>query len=281
MSVETEQLQAWIGREERGSVRVDPATVSHMAALLDWQRPPQPGDPLPCLWHWLFLAQPARSSDIGHDGHPVPGGFLPKLPLWRRMWAGSRLQFGAVIRIGETIDRLSSIEDVKLKNGKSGPLAFVTVRHEISVEGRAVIEELQDIAYRDPSPRVPSAPAPHEPNPAPQFSRVISPHPVLLFRYSALTFNAHRIHYDRDYAVRDEGYPGLVVQAPLTATLLLDLVGRGCPDAQIEALHFRALKPLFDLQPFSIHGRREGREASLWAEAPDGAVALTMKTRLR
>jgi 3-methylfumaryl-CoA hydratase len=168
----------------------------------------------------------ARHSEIGPDGHPKRGGFLPPVPLPRRMWAGSRLTFVQPVRVGDALTRESRILDVSGKEGRTGHLVFVTVRHDYSLASGLAITEEHDIVYRD-NPQ-PGQPAP-KPTPAPtdsQFSREIVPDPVLLFRYSALTFNGHRIHYDRSYVTEVEGYPGLIVHGPLIATLLLDLLRR-------------------------------------------------------
>jgi 3-methylfumaryl-CoA hydratase len=281
MAIDLENLRSSIGHEERGSVLLDLASVHRMAAMLDRPVAPNAGDVLPCLWHWMFTTLPVRACDLGKDGHAATGSFLPGIPLPRRLWAGSRLQFKVPIRIGDTIARRSSIIDVRLKEGRSGPLVFVTLRHEISVAGTLAIEEEQDLVYRDrPSAGAPVA-AQTGIDATSQFSRVVVPDSVLLFRYSALTFNAHRIHYDRRYAAEEEGYPGLVVHAPLTATLLLELLSRERSDAQVESLRFQAIQPLFDLRPLSLHGHLADRDATLWADAPEGGVAISMQLRLR
>jgi 3-methylfumaryl-CoA hydratase len=281
MAIDLKELRDSIGREERGSVELDLASVRRMAAMLDREAPLCAGNALPCLWHWIFAAPAARARDLGEDGHALTGSFLPRIPLPRRLWAGSRLQFKAPIRIGDSIVRRSSIVDVRAKEGRSGPLVFVTLRHEISVGDTLAIDEEQDLVYRDHSPASAPSGARAPLDVIPQFSREVVPDPVLLFRYSALTFNSHRIHYDRRYAVEEEGYPGLVVHAPLTATLLLDLLSRERKDAQVESLHFQAIQPLFDLQPFSLHGHLADGGAMLWARARGAGVALSMQLRLR
>jgi 3-methylfumaryl-CoA hydratase len=210
------------------------------------------------------------------------GGFLPPVPLPRRMWAGSRIEFHHPLRVGADVSRRSSITKVSAKEGRSGTLVFVTVRHEIATAGNAAITEEQDIVYRNP-------PQPGEPAVAPEAAsadhawvREIRPDDVLLFRYSALTFNGHRIHYDRRYVTEVEGYPGLVVHGPLIATLLLDLLRRHRPDATVSRFAFRAIKPLFDVAPFFVCGRRNdgGNTIALWAKDGDGRLAMEASAEL-
>jgi 3-methylfumaryl-CoA hydratase len=215
------------------------------------------------------------------DGHPKRGGFLPPVPLPRRMWAGSRIDFHAPLRIGQALERRSCIDDVRLKEGRSGPLVFVNVRHEIRADGQLAVTDRHDIVYRE-------APQPGEAGPAvmaapehAQWTRRIEPDDVLLFRYSALTFNGHRIHYDRRYVTSVEGYPGLVVHGPLIATLLLDLLRRELPDAAVTQFSFKAVSPIFDVAPFHVCGRRdEAHTVTLWARTPDGHLAMDASARL-
>jgi 3-methylfumaryl-CoA hydratase len=269
-------LRDWIGRSE---TRHDTATLQPVAALiatLDRDDPqPQVGDPLPALWHWLYFLPLAPAREISEDGHPKRGGFLPPVPLPRRMWAGGRLEFTRPLRIGDAIERTSRILDVTTKSGRSGSLVFVTVRHEVSdTQGLALSEE-HDIVYRDPPQPGASAPTP---TPAPSnhtFSREIAPDPVLLFRYSALTFNGHRIHYDRSYVTEVEGYPGLIVHGPLIATLLMDLARRQYPQAQVRKFAFKAVRPLFDIHRFTVCGREESPgHLALWARDHEGMLAM-------
>ncbi|HEX6005650.1 MAG TPA: MaoC family dehydratase N-terminal domain-containing protein, partial [Burkholderiales bacterium] len=238
--------------------------------------PPRDGDPLPPLWHWLYFLPLHRQSAIGPDGHAKRGDFLPPVPLPRRMWAGGRFTFTAPLRVGERIGRKSQIVGVTSKQGRSGPLVFVVVRHQIlGSSGVAIVEE-HDIVYRgDAAPgERPPQPPPAPPDAA--WSREIRPDPVLLFRYSALTFNGHRIHYDRSYVTEVEGYPGLVVHGPLIATLLTDLLRRRRPDARIAAFWFRAVSPLFDTAPFLVGGQpsAEGSSIRLWAANAAGGLAM-------
>ncbi len=267
--MDIDHLKQWIGRME---TRVDTITAGPMAALsatLDREDPlPGIGDSVPPLLHWLWFWDTHRQSELGPEGHAKTGGFLPSVPLPRRMWAGGRFEFQRPLRVGETVTRVSRIADVRAKQGRTGNLVFVTMRHEI---GDAITEE-QDIVYRDHSKTDAAAlAAPDDP----AWTRTIVPDDALLFRYSALTFNAHRIHYDRRYATEVEGYPGLVVHGPLIATLLLDLVRRNLPDARVMRFEFRAVRPLFDIAPFVVCGRSEGNAIRLWARDEAGTLAMS------
>lgn len=214
--------------------------------------------------------------DIDVDGHPKRGGFLPPVALPRRMWAGGRLRFDAEMHVGEELRRQSTIAKVDVKQGRSGSMVFVTVDHEIAGPNGIVLHEQHDIVYRDApvsgTPAVAAALAPTDEH----FRRTITPDAALLFRFSALTFNAHRIHYDRAYATEVEQYPGIVVHGPLIATCLVDLVRCEIPDARIKAFSFKAVSPLFDIHPFTVCARREtdGRVA-LWARNHLGQLAMT------
>ncbi|MCW5773970.1 MAG: MaoC family dehydratase N-terminal domain-containing protein, partial [Rhodospirillaceae bacterium] len=177
------------------------------------------------------------------------------------------------LRIGRAVTRISEITDVAMKEGRTGPLAFVTVRHAIADDdGDCVVEE-QNLVYRDP-PRPGDAAAPEQPPAESDFHRIVTPDPVMLFRFSALTFNGHRIHYDQPYATAVEGYAGLVVHGPLLAILLLDLVRRERPGAVLSGFSFRAFRPVFDTSPFRIAGRADGGRVALWAEDNGGALAM-------
>lgn len=274
-------LKEWIGRSEEVS---DIATATPYAALsATFDRPaerPAAGTPLPGLWHWLYFLPLHRQSEIGPDGHAKRGGFLPPVPLPRRMWAGSRFRFDEALRIGAVLRKVSTVTRVEHKEGRTGDLVFVTVRHEIGPAGAVHVEEEHDIVYR--AAATPGAPAP-TPARAPEdsaFSRVIRPDPVLLFRYSALTFNGHRIHYDQPYATGVEGYPGLVVHGPLIATLLLDLLRRKRPETQVTGFRFRNLATLYATEAFSVHGAPGAGGVRLWARRGDGAMAMEATAEL-
>lgn len=276
MKLDIEQMRSWVGRTETLDDQATMAPLRGLTAALDCVGAPlRLGDPIPLAWHWLYFLPMAQQSAIGVDGHPNRGGFLPPVPLPRRMWAGSRLQFLAPLRSGQSLERKSRIDDVQVKEGRTGPLVFVKLHHEIRGDGVLAVLEEQDIVYRnmpEPGEPVPAAVA------APQnasWSRRIVPDNVLLFRYSALTFNAHRIHYDQQYATEVEGYPGLVVHGPLIATLLLDLLRRQLPDARAKTFSFRAVKPLFNTAPFVVCGRQQDAETvKLWACTEDGHLAM-------
>jgi 3-methylfumaryl-CoA hydratase len=276
--LDTEDLQRWVGRTETRSDVVDARPVTLLSATLDRDDPaPRRGDPLPPLWHWLYFLPAYRESEVGPDGHAKRGGFLPPVPLPRRMWAGSRIEWQRPLAIGDEISRLSRIVSVVPKSGRSGALVFVVVRHEVANAAGTALTEEHDIVYREPAAPGMEAggAAANTPPAAAEWRRRIVPDDVLLFRYSALTFNSHRIHYDRRYVTGVEGYPGLVVHGPLLATLLVDLLRRQRPEATLKRFEFRALAPLFDIAPFDVCGRPEddGR-VSLWAQGADGALAM-------
>ncbi len=283
-----DDLSAWIGRRETREDVIAPGQAERLAATLDWDAPPPgPGEALPPAWHWLYFLDAHRQSRLGPDGHGARGDFLPPVALPRRMWAGGRLAFHRPLPIGARARRVSEIVSITPKTGRGGALVFVTVRHTISeIDGDAAhapaIVEEHDIVYRE-APRG-DAPAP-APIPAPgaaRWRRAVTPDPVLLFRYSALTFNGHRIHYDRTYATETEGYPGLVVHGPLIATLLLDLLRREGPGRAIAAFDYRARAPLFDTDAFAVCGMpgTDGEdEALVWAEGEGGGVAMEGRAR--
>lgn len=277
MAIDINHLKTWIGKTEETLDVVTAAPLAGYAAMLDRPDPyPKPGDVLPPSCHWLYFLPQAQQSDIGEDGHPRRGGFLPPVDLPRRMWAGSRLEFLKPVRVGDDIRRVSTISNVTHKHGKTGDLVFCVVRHEISNDqGLAIVDE-HDIVYRDEAdpnaPPPPGVPAPEEA----VWSRQIEPDSVLLFRYSALTFNGHRIHYDRSYVTEVEGYPGLIVHGPLIATLLMDLCRREQPDGWLNKFSFRAVSPLFDIASFQINGQpgSDATSARLWASKEDGSLAM-------
>ena len=276
MTVDAEQLKAWKGRSETATDVITAAPVRMLRATLDL--PPDDGEAeLPPLWHWLYFLPSARQSELGPDGHARRGGFLPPVPLPRRMWAGGQVEFFSGLRLGDEVRRVSTIDDVKLKAGRTGELCFVRVRHEIGSPRGLALREFHDIVYR-PEP-VPGAPEPaYEAAPASVLARRVVPDDVMLFRYSALTFNGHRIHYDRRYVTEVEGYPGLVVHGPLMATLLAGLAGRQFVGRTARAFSFRALKPVFDLHPFEACGRPDGADAAdLWIRDHAGHKAMAAR----
>jgi 3-methylfumaryl-CoA hydratase len=252
--------------------------VAALSATLDREDPePQLGDPLPPLWHWLFFLDRHRASELGPDGHARRGGLLPPISLPRRMWAGSRFEFRRPLLVGDQMTRETRVIDIKEKQGRSGPLVFVVVRHEISNAAGVAVAEEHDIVYRDHGYGAPPQAAPADA----AWERTIQPDDVLLFRYSALTFNAHRIHYDRRYATEVEEYPGLVVHGPLIATLLMDLLRRNQPGANVARFSFRAVSPLFDTGPFTVCGKPEGKAIALWAKDSAGNLAMSAEAGLK
>jgi 3-methylfumaryl-CoA hydratase len=275
MTDTTETYAAWIGRTETVEEDIGAAPAQAAAATFDDTTTPLGnGAALPPLWHWFYFLPKSPQSRLGEDGHPQRGGFMPPIPYPRRMFAGARLRFHRPLIIGETARREGVIRNVVLKSGRSGSLAFVTVGYQFYQQGELRIEEEQDIVYREPGPPVPAPPT-VELLPAPEgaLSRVVTPDTRLLFRFSALTFNAHRIHYDRPYAMSEEGYPGLVVHGPLTAVLLCELV-RHVATQRIVGFSFRGQAPLFDLAPFRLVGIPSEGRVELEAQGPDGKTAL-------
>jgi 3-methylfumaryl-CoA hydratase len=270
-----EHLKSWIGTREEITDTLCAAPLAGLAACLDHDTPPWAAGTVPPLGHWLYFLPRALHRDIAADGHPHRGGFLPPVPLPRRMWAGGDLSFPQPLHVGDTVRRISRIKDVSHKSGRSGPMVFVAVEHEIHSEAGIVLREIHDIVYRQPAQPGDAPPPPVAPPLPARWQRVITPDAVLLFRYSALTFNGHRIHYDRDYCRQTEGYPGLVVHGPLTATLLADLFLRHNPGARVTGFRFRAKRPLFDIHPFTLCGAPIAGGALLWALDHSGAVAMS------
>ena len=272
-------LKDWIGRSEEVSDIATATPYAALSATFDREavRPPV-GTALPALWHWLYFLPLHKQSEIGPDGHAKRGGFLPPVPLPRRMWAGSQFEFHKPLRIGDAMTRTSTIHDVTEKTGRTGPLVFVKVRHEIRREGEldVALTEFHDIVYRE-------APKPEDVAPPPKAAPASStwekewvPDDVLLFRYSALTFNGHRIHYDRKYVTEIEGYPGLIVHGPMIATLLLDLLRHQMPDAEVVRYEFRAIRPVFDISHFFVCGepQADGKTIRLWAKDHEGWLTM-------
>lgn len=280
--MDIDALKQWIGRTQTVVDQVTLTPLKALSATLDRADPePQSGQPIPPCWHWLYCLPLHPHSELGTDGHPLRGGFLPPVPLPQRMWAGSTIEFTRALCVGESIVKSSRIVDVTFKQGRAGSLVFVRVRHKIAGPTGLAVTEEQDIVYREsagleksvrPSPPAPHIPAPH----IYDWSREIQPDDVLLFRFSALTFNAHRIHYSHRYVSEMERYPGLVVHGPLIALLLLDLLRRHMPIAQVTHFSFRSVKPTYDVTPFQLCGRRgaDGNTVYLWAQHLDGHLAM-------
>jgi 3-methylfumaryl-CoA hydratase len=276
-------LQDWVRRSEIVNDIATATPYAALAATLDWpeqaqEQRPAAGTALPYLWHWLYFLPIYTQSEIGADGHAKRGGFLPPVPLPRRMWAGSDFQFHEPLLVGDTLARTSTIIDVKEKSGRTGNLIFVKVRHEIRRNGaqNVALTEHHNIVYRDAARPGDIAPPPVAAPSEFIWERRIVPDDVLLFRYSALTFNGHRIHYDRKYVTEVEGYPGLIVHGPLIATLLMDLLRRHMPSAQVAKFEFKAIRATFDIHPFSVHGQpsADGKSIHLWGRDHEGWLTM-------
>jgi len=275
-----QQFQEWIGKAQATADTLTIAPMEGLAATLDRDNTAfSLGDTLPPLWHWLYFLAPSKQSELAEDGHPHRGDFLPPIDLPRRMWAGSRLKFIRPLLAGESIQRRSTIKSIKLKQGRSGNLGFVCVAHELSDASGVVLIEEHDIVYRDIPTGKLSAKHALKADEHHDFARTVTPDPVLLFRYSALTFNGHRIHYDRAYAIDAESYPGLVVHGPLLATFLLELFADNYPAATLSGFSFKAIKPVFDTGSFQVYGTKpdDSGSAKLWIA--DNAGNLCMEAR--
>lgn len=263
----TQDLSAWIGRTETSHDRISHNLVKRIAATLS-EPAPGPGDALPLLWHWAFFQDTVDAVGLGSDGHPARGGFLPPADNRNRMWAGSRLEFLSPLRVDAEVSRRSTILNVQEKHGRSGSLLFVTVKHEFVQAGRNVLVEEQDIVYREPTPPKLGG---TEAAPEGAWQETVEPNATLLFRYSAVTYNGHRIHYDWPYATETEGYPGLVVHGPLIATLSLRAFQQANPAARVRRFNFRGLRPLISPDVFEVGGRLlETGKAQVWATAAAG-----------
>lgn len=267
-------LSAWIGRTEEVRDHISRNQVSRIAATLG-EDVPANGKPLPPLWQWCFFQPAIAETGLGQDGHPARGGFLPPADNRNRMWAGGRVEFIAPLRVGADATRVSTITHIEEKSGKTGSLLFVTVQHEYLQDSKLAVREEQDIVYREPSPPKLSS---GEELPAGMWQEEIIPNSTLLFRYSAITFNGHRIHYDWPYATLTEGYSGLVVHGPLIATLNLRAFCRANPSARLRRFEYRGLRPLISPIPFEVSGRviKPGR-AELWA---GNAVGIAQKAEI-
>ncbi len=275
----SEDWTAWIGRTEVVEDDICLAQALAAAATLEPLSSPTAGAALPPLWHWFYFLPRAPQSKLGIDGHPQRGGFIPPIPYPRRMFAGARIRFHQPLLIGQPARREGIIRNISQKTGRTGPLAFVTVGYQIFQNEMLCIEEEQDIVYREPGAPVP-APVPVELPPVTDaITRTVTPDTRLLFRFSALTFNAHRIHYDRPYAQQEEGYPGLVVHGPLVAVLLMELA-RHHTTRPITGFSFRSQAPIFDLAPFRLVARFGEDRVELEAQGPDGATALSATAAL-
>ena len=272
-------FSSWIGNSETEYGIVSAYSANCFTATLDRDDPPfEDGDPLPPAWHYFYFHELVGLAETGEDGHRAKGSFMPPIPYPRRMWAGSKMIFDSPMRIGEKVRKVITIADVTIKEGASGPLCFVTTTEEVFGEDdRLTTTERRTQVYRNAAN--PNAPMP-TPRPAPAeavWSRTVHPSAVMLFRYSALTMNSHRIHYDKDYVRDVEGYPGLLVHGPLTMTMMLDLFRRELPSATVTAFDLRAVSPVYDTLDFTVHGApgEDDGACKLWAMTGEGALAMT------
>lgn len=277
MTEELEKLKRWIGERETSTDYVTIPSVHRLAATLDRDDPmPRPGDVLPYGWHLPLFPRVVRHSQLGPDGHPARGDFLPPVPLPRRMFAGRRVVWHDDLRVGDEVRRDASIKDVVIKSGRSGTMVFVTVNVDISTPRGLAINEEHDVSYRgEPVPGTPPAPPQAAPGKA-LWRRTITPDTVMLFRMSALAFNGHRIHVDHPYVTQVEGYPDLVVPGSLHTLFMFELAREYAPDARFRKITWRNVRPLFVNRPFTVCGEPgEGRTAKLWVVDADQALALS------
>jgi 3-methylfumaryl-CoA hydratase len=273
-NLDIDHLRQWIGRSTAASDVVTAQLVKGLRATLFMEiGEPGPGDAAPWTVHWC-LAQPVfPMSELGPDGHPTRGGFLPPVPLPRRMWAGGELEFLDALRVGDEATRTSRISDVTMKTGSTGVLCFVSVEHLVTTPRGTAIRERQDIVYRELS----TAPAPAKPAAPPPVAKHRESHmadPVLLFRYSALTFNGHRIHYDRDYVTKVEGYPGLIFHGPMQAAFMVEMAARLHGGAAPRKFSYRGLQPLFEGSEFSINANETAGSLELWTANSEGQPTM-------
>ena len=273
----------WIGKQEFANDVISLTPLKALSATLDLEHIElEERSKIRGLWHWLYFLPMHPQKEIGKDGHARRGGFLPPVELPRRMWAGGQFIFHSDISIGDKVKRISTIENIDEKSGRTGPLVFVKIRHEIYIQNKISpsLIEYQDIVYRDKKRESEKDLVPKRADVNSEWFREVAPDEVLLFRYSALTFNGHRIHYDRRYATEEEGYPGLVVHGPLLATLLMDLVYRQLPHVDVKEFRFKALRPIFDLNSFSLHGEPSDslNNIKLWIKDHDGLLAMEAET---
>jgi len=272
------EFNDWVGRSQSVTDVLDPARSNALSVALGGEGDRKTGDAMPLLHHWLYFWDVKPPAALGADGHPAKGGFLPPVPLPRRMWAGGRLNFLKPLLLGSQVTRTSTITAISKKTGRSGTLVFVTVRHELDVGDGIAVSEEQDLVYREPAAG--SVPAPvAAPAPATPWLEQIDPYPVLLFRYSALTMNGHRIHYDKPYAVNEEAYPGLVVHGPLQATLLVRLAASNL-GGSITGFDFRGQQPAFDGLPLYICGEPTEDGATVWTQQGEAKnMVATVRTK--
>ncbi|MFV0278018.1 MAG: acyl-CoA dehydrogenase [Parahaliea sp.] len=273
-------LREWVGRERVVEDELALFPAKGLAALLNRPRLPVAGDVLPIGWQWLYFLDIPGSRETGVDGHPERGGFMPPVPWRRRMWAGGKITVHRPLHLGGAASRRSMIRAVELKHGNSGALVFITVGHEIRQEQHLCLDEEQHIVCCAMPPGQVALPAGQVAPTDAQWSAPVQADPVLLFRFSALTYNAHRIHYDSDYARKEEYYPALLVHGPLLVVLLAESVALQIPERNIRQLAFRAQRPTFVDTPFTVNGKLEGEQARLWTATHEGFAGMTATASL-
>jgi 3-methylfumaryl-CoA hydratase len=273
--LDLDHLRQWIGRSTEASDIVTAQLARGLRATLFQEiGEPKPGDAAPFTTHWC-LAQPVfPMSMLGPDGHPTRGGFLPPVPLPRRMWAGGELEFLDTLRVGDDTKRASRIADVTMKTGSTGVLCFVSVEHVVTTPRGVAIRERQDIVYRDISTTPPAANKAPTPAPVAKHRETHVSDPVLLFRYSALTFNGHRIHYDRDYVTNVEGYPGLIFHGPLQAALIVEFAAKLHHGQPPKKFSYRGVQPLFEGSEFSVNANDTAAGMELWTANAEGQPTM-------
>ena len=269
------KLQDWVGNQEKRSELIHQQSLNGFAALMD-ENGPAPAI-VPPGGHWMYFLPTDKQSRLAHDGHAFKGDFLPPVELPRRMWAGGRLTFHRELKAGDLAEKTSTIKSVIPKEGSSGALVFVTVEHQVTNANGLCITEEHDIVFRAAPTSDSGAQKKLQPAPTDgQWDETVTPDPVLLFRYSALTFNGHRIHYDRDYCLNEEGYPGLIVHGPLLGTLLMRLAVKNMGGRALKKFSFRNYSPIFDTAPFKITGKAGNQgDCTVWVAGPEGELAVS------
>jgi 3-methylfumaryl-CoA hydratase len=278
MTIDIEPLRKQLGRKIEDEDVVTRAPIKAMLATFDRQeKVPEEGEPIAPGWHLLYLHSYARRAQLSRDGAAAEGGVLPKIPMPRRMYAGSTFTFSGDIRVGDKLKREIEFTDIQLREGSTGTLVVTTqTRRLFTPRGLALTEANSMVFREDPKPGQKSGVPVRDAAPTDvPWRRTITPDPVMLFRYSAITFNPHRIHYDRTYCMETEGYPGLVVHGPFAQQCLFDLLRDSTPGRKITGMSVRARAPLFDTAPFDVIGRltADGKGAELWSVTPKGTIA--------
>jgi 3-methylfumaryl-CoA hydratase len=278
--IDIEHLRSWVGREQRAQAVLSPFPARALAAAIDSPRAMEEGGVLPVGWQWLYFLDTPSAAGTGEDGHMSKGGFLPPIPLPRRMWASGTQEITRPLRLGLAAEKVSRVHGIELKEGRSGALVFVSLEHTLSQAGTVCIREQQQLVYRAAPTAAAPLPQGEIASRTADWSRTFKADPILLFRFSALTYNAHRIHYDRDYAMHQELYPGLVVHAPLLVILLLDVLTRHVPEADMRSVRFRAIRPTFESAEVSLQAQQLGNEIHLWSSDQDGYVGVSATAQL-